>query len=108
MLVGYRFYLVFFFLMIRRPPRSTLFPYTTLFRSAICDGELSPAIFPFYHCGITIRAATNQPEADMICLEAPSIINGCQSITIAASYFARLEKEGMAEGVQGFKDHTGG
>src|SRR3712207_9098193 len=28
---GERF--VFFFLMIRRPPRSTLFPYTTLFRS---------------------------------------------------------------------------
>src|SRR2546427_3872160 len=26
-------YLHFFFLMIRRPPRSTLFPYTTLFRS---------------------------------------------------------------------------
>src|SRR3982751_1684526 len=26
--------LVFFFLMIRRPPRFTLFPYTTLFRSA--------------------------------------------------------------------------
>src|SRR3712207_8154352 len=28
--------LVFFFLMIRRPPRSTLFPYTTLFRSPCC------------------------------------------------------------------------
>src|SRR5258708_38825391 len=27
--------LFFFFLMIRRPPRSTLFPYTTLFRSII-------------------------------------------------------------------------
>src|SRR6476469_10875987 len=27
------FFSVFFFLMIRRPPRSTLFPYTTLFRS---------------------------------------------------------------------------
>src|SRR2546430_9848949 len=26
---------LFFFLMIRRPPRSTLFPYTTLFRSVI-------------------------------------------------------------------------
>src|SRR2546429_9143371 len=26
---------VFFFLMIRRPPRSTLFPYTTLFRSTL-------------------------------------------------------------------------
>src|SRR3989442_11040023 len=31
---------VFFFLMIRRPPRSTLFPYTTLFRSVI--GALIP------------------------------------------------------------------
>src|SRR3712207_7463401 len=28
----------FFFLMIRRPPRSTLFPYTTLFRSVIVLG----------------------------------------------------------------------
>src|SRR3989442_9406122 len=28
------FTLFFFFLMIRRPPRSTLFPYTTLFRSS--------------------------------------------------------------------------
>src|SRR5256885_12222179 len=27
--------LLFFFLMIRRPPRSTLFPYTTLFRSDV-------------------------------------------------------------------------
>src|SRR5215475_15463301 len=32
--VPFRFYFCFFFfLMIRRPPRSTLFPYTTLFRS---------------------------------------------------------------------------
>src|SRR3712207_8444056 len=29
----------FFFLMIRRPPRSTLFPYTTLFRSALGRAE---------------------------------------------------------------------
>src|SRR5256885_7159126 len=33
--------LIFFFLMIRRPPRSTLFPYTTLFRSPGLD--CSPA-----------------------------------------------------------------
>src|SRR3712207_7790007 len=31
---------VFFFLMIRRPPRSTLFPYTTLFRSREVPGDL--------------------------------------------------------------------
>src|SRR3712207_7972269 len=30
---------VFFFLMIRRPPRSTLFPYTTLFRSLTASGS---------------------------------------------------------------------
>src|SRR3989442_8702556 len=30
---------LFFFLMIRRPPRSTLFPYTTLFRSLILEHE---------------------------------------------------------------------
>src|SRR5256885_17196713 len=30
---SFHLFLFFFFLMIRRPPRSTLFPYTTLFRS---------------------------------------------------------------------------
>src|SRR3712207_7116903 len=30
---------MFFFLMIRRPPRSTLFPYTTLFRSDPVSGK---------------------------------------------------------------------
>src|SRR5574337_1860616 len=30
---------LFFFLMIRRPPRSTLFPYTTLFRSPLDGAE---------------------------------------------------------------------
>src|SRR5256885_17228534 len=33
-------YLLFFFLMIRRPPRSTLFPYTTLFRSILLENAL--------------------------------------------------------------------
>src|SRR2546428_6962491 len=33
----------FFFLMIRRPPRSTLFPYTTLFRSLLLFDTLAPA-----------------------------------------------------------------
>src|SRR5690554_7848579 len=49
-LVFYRFiysitcFILFFFLMIRRPPRSTLFPYTTLFRSAafVLVGTKSP------------------------------------------------------------------
>src|SRR5687768_17625662 len=35
---------LFFFLLIRRPPRSTLFPYTTLFRSREAGG-VEPAVF---------------------------------------------------------------
>src|SRR5438876_3570512 len=33
-----QFYLLFFLLMLPRPPRSTLFPYTTLFRSRLGRG----------------------------------------------------------------------
>src|SRR3989442_9652972 len=32
-------FVFFFFLMIRRPPRSTLFPYTTLFRSRLVERD---------------------------------------------------------------------
>src|SRR5699024_12477768 len=34
----------FFFLMCRRPPRSTLFPYTTLFRSRPATGHYGPSL----------------------------------------------------------------
>src|SRR2546430_3961123 len=34
--------------MIRRPPRSTLFPYTTLFRSAIIPGQVSRKLRSFF------------------------------------------------------------
>src|SRR3712207_8779331 len=34
--------MIFFFLMIRRPPRSTLFPYTTLFRSSPTSAQPGP------------------------------------------------------------------
>src|SRR5258708_17923057 len=40
----------FFFLMIRRPPRSTLFPYTTLFRSTM------DATLPYYVYGLRLLA----------------------------------------------------
>src|SRR5260370_39356993 len=39
-------YFLFFFLMIRRPPRSTLFPYTTLFRSLGFAHRLTFALAP--------------------------------------------------------------
>src|SRR6266487_6453327 len=50
----------FFFLMIRRPPRSTLFPYTTLFRSPGRPGEQSEvaAEQPFRQRGQGDRKST--------------------------------------------------
>src|SRR2546427_5102193 len=49
--------MVFFFLMIRRPPRSTLFPYTTLFRSESGGGQAGPARRP-------LRAAPRRTVRD--------------------------------------------
>src|SRR5258708_1486140 len=45
-------FLFFFFLMIRRPPRSTLFPYTTLFRSSRVL-LISPAFSSTFRCLVT-------------------------------------------------------
>src|SRR2546429_6651933 len=48
-------FVFFFFLMIRRPPRSTLFPYTTLFRSPRCIAARVKLL--------VIQLATNQFNA---------------------------------------------
>src|SRR3712207_7697668 len=49
--------MLFFFLMIRRPPRSTLFPYTTLFRSP--ESARSP------------RPESVQPGKQLVCPAVP-------------------------------------
>src|SRR5690606_41400111 len=43
---SYSFLRLLFFLMIRRPPRSTLFPYTTLFRSVLGVADAGGVIAP--------------------------------------------------------------
>src|SRR2546430_3052970 len=42
--------------MIRRPPRSTLFPYTTLFRSTLADGQLTR----FHSVGLSLGFPTER------------------------------------------------
>src|SRR5256885_12400028 len=60
---------VFFFLMIRRPPRSTLFPYTTLFRSLYhlldqCDLEVVVCdlaqLNPCRRCAVALSRARSE------------------------------------------------
>src|SRR5690349_25044492 len=58
--------LPFFFLMIRRPPRSTLFPYTTLFRSenAHNDKSVHGVLNPTYQAGLRRDAVQPDIEAE--------------------------------------------
>src|SRR3712207_8214264 len=55
----------FFFLMIRRPPRSTLFPYTTLFRSDDCENPMVPNTACTYDNSLINGATTNFGVADV-------------------------------------------
>lgn len=60
----------------------------------ITSGKVSPNIFPFYHIGVTISAASStNDDANLLNLEGPTIINGCQTITIANEYLKKLEKQ---------------
>src|SRR5260370_5839166 len=65
--------------MIRRPPRSTLFPYTTLFRSEECfegflAGVLMKKTFPF----IRIQAGGAQLVASFAQLREPFFVFGAE------------------------------
>src|SRR3989442_14089833 len=64
-----------FFLMIRRPPRSTLFPYTTLFRSAREDRMFLKRQFDLYDphliicCGSTTSACFHEVVLDGVAFD---------------------------------------
>src|SRR3712207_8864832 len=53
--------------MIRRPPRSTLFPYTTLFRS------------------VTVVESARVPDVAVICTPSGEVVNGWFELTAATS-----------------------
>src|SRR5258708_18358427 len=66
---------VFFFLMIRRPPRSTLFPYTTLFRSCCCRARSPPTRAPRptppAAAPVPVRTSTARSEEHTSELQSP-------------------------------------
>src|SRR6266498_5443078 len=57
----FSFFVFFFFLMIRRPPRSTLFPYTTLFRPRGCPGSAARAPSARGWCERSLRRRSARP-----------------------------------------------
>src|SRR5947208_15090122 len=70
----FAFSLFFFFLMIRRPPRSTLFPYTTLFRSerlSNCKGAPAEGVGPRSARRILARVCVLRSEEHTSELQSP-------------------------------------
>src|SRR5256885_10714387 len=78
---------MFFFLMIRRPPRSTLFPYTTLFRSAHPDNR------PESRARTSAASSTRLPR-ETLTKKAPRFIpaNAASFIRFSVSGVARSEE----------------
>src|SRR2546427_12212799 len=58
-------FLFFFFLMIRRPPRSTLFPYTTLFRSQTAVQVRSATVDQYWRVGFVVLMRTPVLPAEL-------------------------------------------
>src|SRR3712207_7494360 len=82
--------MVLFFLIIRRPPRSTLFPYTTLFRSCVLGHHLHP-----WH----VHASTPPPN--------PAGSTGCDAAcSIAYCLLAAGRHVGTAARRQRSEEHT--
>src|SRR2546429_2320453 len=59
-------FVFFFFLMIRRPPRSTLFPYTTLFRSRDASRSLRSALHARANSSASSHTISPSPLAAVI------------------------------------------
>src|SRR5256885_14456544 len=64
--------------MIRRPPRSTLFPYTTLFRSGFSKSEMRPAGWN----------SINQPKAEESLIGRSEIVGRAERPAIAGDWTA--------------------
>src|SRR2546430_10446552 len=70
--------------MIRRPPRSTLFPYTTLFRSAITAGLLLASGAPaFFRAGVTL-ATRRRLNGDVLEASTLGLLVARRNFTAAA------------------------
>src|SRR2546430_12068764 len=76
-------YIQFFFLMIRRPPRSTLFPYTTLFRSRQ-EQILCKVVDDYLRNGQPVASKSIAADRDLEC--GPSTVRDRKSTRLNSSH----------------------
>src|SRR5689334_24573607 len=88
----------FFFLMIRRPPRSTLFPYTTLFRSLLRRGRTLDAARRLPRRGVRRAerdqaATTAAVPAGALCVDRKSTRLNSSHSSISYAVFCLKKKK---------------
>src|SRR2546423_9115920 len=76
--------------MIRRPPRSTLFPYTTLFRSERTPEQIAKTEALFRNVNEEIRDASGRFEVDVGEFEAPGGVSRSEEHTSELQSLAYL------------------
>src|SRR5256885_8231991 len=108
--------MVFFFLMIRRPPRSTLFPYTTLFRSPLCIGYIplpgQPAhVLASETCALDTVHATFVREVqpgEMVVIDRKSTRLNSSHLVISYAVFCLKKKKKALRPVADYVPPCGG
>src|SRR5256886_12232908 len=79
----------FFFLMIRRPPRSTLFPYTTLFRSFYTTGWI-------FGRGVAVREVGHEPgQSPVVTADARGAVARARALVNDADLKAHIQRAAM-------------
>src|SRR2546426_3338246 len=88
------YFIFFFFLMIRRPPRSTLFPYTTLFRSRTVHRFLCrpPSEVPNLRSRRTTVHQRRLTLARLVCLDRKSTRLNSSHLVISYAVFCLKKK----------------
>src|SRR5256885_13091576 len=98
--------LSFFFLMIRRPPRSTLFPYTTLFRSIAGKGVSGALLMANLQANLRSQCAVAVDDLD----RKSTRLNSSHLVISYAVFCLKKKKKNNAQSSTGADDQrrTGG
>src|SRR5438876_3488559 len=99
--------LSFFFLMIRRPPRSTLFPYTTLFRSVVRSFYQNSRLRMLSQAGEGARPIANQGPGAMIAVEPVMRATAVDERDVPSAAIEILPKDGGSLGTWLVSDALG-
>src|SRR5699024_12422629 len=81
------FYFFFFFFLLPRPPRSTLFPYTTLFRSDSRPDFYDPGLL------MDIRLIQHLPDDIQVCQDRKSTRLNSSHVSISYAVFCLKKKK---------------